>query len=46
MYKAQSEAGQGPEGATPPPNPDAKDDVKGGDNNTSQGILLNLKEII
>jgi molecular chaperone DnaK len=32
MYKAQSEAGQGPEGATPPPNPDAKDDVKGGDN--------------
>jgi molecular chaperone DnaK len=32
MYKAQSEAGQGPEGAAPPPNPDAKDDVKGGDN--------------
>ena len=31
MYKAQAEAGQGAEGATPPPNPEAKDDAKGGD---------------
>ncbi len=31
MYKAQADAGQGAEGATPPPNPEAKDDTKGGD---------------
>ncbi len=32
MYKAQAEAGKDAEGATPPPNPDTKDDAKGGDN--------------
>ena len=31
MYKAQAEAGQGPEGATPPPNGDATEATKGGD---------------
>jgi molecular chaperone DnaK len=31
MYKAQAEAGQGAEGATPPPNAGAKEEAKGGD---------------
>ncbi|MDA9679723.1 3-methyl-2-oxobutanoate hydroxymethyltransferase, partial [Flavobacteriaceae bacterium] len=32
MYKAQAEAGKDAEGATPPNNPDTKDDAKDGDN--------------
>jgi hypothetical protein len=31
MYKSQAEAGQGAEGATPPPNAGAKEEAKGGD---------------
>jgi len=31
MYKAQADAGQGAEGAAPPPNGDAKEAAKGGD---------------